>query len=79
MANTSAHMIAGDSYLERKINVAPEFPKMLLGRNEMITSGDVMRILDLKEGQTVEAHYDLFQLLSKDFIKLKRLVFQFNE
>lgn len=56
MANTSAHMIAGDSYLERKINVAPEFPKMLPERNEIITSGDVMRILDLKEGQSVEAH-----------------------
>jgi len=70
-------MIAGDSYLERRINVAPEFPKMLLGRHEMITSSDVMRILDLVEGQEVEAHYDLFQLLSNDFTKLKRLVFQF--
>ena len=43
-------MIAGDSYLERKLNVAPEFPKMLLKRNEMITSTDVMRILHLEEG-----------------------------
>lgn len=48
--NTSAHMIAGDSYLERKINVAPEFPKILLKRNEMVTSADVMRILNLEEG-----------------------------
>ena len=28
--NTTAHMVAGDSYLERKINVAPEFPKTIL-------------------------------------------------
>lgn len=27
--NTTANMIAGDSLLERRINVAPEFPKHL--------------------------------------------------
>jgi len=54
--NTTAHMIAGDSHLERKINVAPEFPKILFGRSEMSTSTDVMKILDLKEGNEVEAH-----------------------
>lgn len=43
-------MIAGDSYLERKIDVAPEFPKLLLDRHEMVTSADVMRILNLEEG-----------------------------
>lgn len=37
-----------------------------------------MEILGLQEGDTVEARYDLFQLLSVDFIKLKRLVFEFD-
>lgn len=57
--STTAHMIAGDSYLERKINVAPEFPKMLLARHELTTSTDVMQLLSLEEGQQVEAHVSL--------------------
>lgn len=48
--NTTAHMIAGDSHLERKINVAPEFPKRTFARNELATTDDVMNILGLKEG-----------------------------
>lgn len=54
--NTTAHMIAGDSYLERKLNVAPTFPKNILGRHEMITSSDVMRILGLEEGDQIEVY-----------------------
>lgn len=53
-------MIAGDSLLERKINVAPEFPKHIFARNELATTMDVMNILGLEEGDVVEAHYDLF-------------------
>ncbi len=44
-------MIAGDSHLERKINVAPEFPKNLFARHELVTTTDVMNILGLKAGQ----------------------------
>jgi hypothetical protein len=40
-------MIAGDSRLERKINVAPEFPKRIFERNELATTDDVMNILGL--------------------------------
>ncbi len=58
--NTTAHMIAGDSHLERKINVAPEFPKSLFGRHELVTTTDVMKILGLKAGQQVEAHVSFF-------------------
>ena len=46
--NTTAHMIAGDSRLERKINVAPEFPKTIFGRNEIATTTDVMKILGIE-------------------------------
>lgn len=77
--NTTAHMIAGDSLLERRINVAPAFPKTIFARNELATTFDVMNILGLQDGQQIEAHYDLFQLLSNDFVKLKRLVFQFQK
>jgi hypothetical protein len=41
-------MIAGDSRLERKINVAPEFPKTIFGRNEIATTTDVMKILGIE-------------------------------
>ena len=61
---TTAHMIAGDSHLERKIGVAPEFPKLLLQRHEMITSTDVMKILGLQEGETINASVSE----TKDFI-----------
>jgi hypothetical protein len=59
-------MIAGDSRLERKINVAPEFPKNLFGKDELATTMDVINILGLTEGQQIEAHvsftkyYNLF-------------------
>lgn len=53
-------MIAGDSYLERKLDVAPDFPKTILKRGETITTDDVMYILGLQEGDYLEASYDLF-------------------
>lgn len=48
--NTTAHMIAGNSYLERKINVAPLFPKHLFDRHELATTNDVLKILGLEAG-----------------------------
>lgn len=49
-------MIAGDSLLERKINVAPEFPKHLFQRHELATTNDVLDIIGLQEGDQVEAY-----------------------
>jgi len=49
-------MIAGDQRLERKINVAPEFPNRLYNQHEIATTTDVLNILGLKEGDQMEAH-----------------------
>jgi hypothetical protein len=48
--NTSAHMIAGDSMLERRINVAPEFPNKIFKRDELATTSDVLDILGVQVG-----------------------------
>jgi hypothetical protein len=40
-------MIAGDSELERRIEIAPEFPKITFNSGEVATTTDVMNILDL--------------------------------
>ena len=53
-------MIAGDSYLERKLDVAPDFPKTILKRGETITTDDVMYILGLQEGDYLEASVSLY-------------------
>lgn len=52
---TNAHMVAGDSYLERKLDVAPDFPKTILKRSETMTTDDVMHILGLQEDEYLEA------------------------
>jgi hypothetical protein len=36
--NTTANMIAGDSKLERAINVAPRFPRNLFKQGELATT-----------------------------------------
>ena len=56
-------MIAGDQRLERKINVAPEFPNRLYDRHEIATTTDVLNILGLKEGDQMEAHVSLMILV----------------
>ena len=53
---TSAHMVAGDQKLEWKIDVAPEMPKVNLKRHQLASTSDVLNILGLKRGDTVEAH-----------------------
>jgi hypothetical protein len=58
--NTTAYMIAGNSTLERMIGVAPEFPNRIFGRNELVTTTDVMNLLNVKEGDTIEAHVKTF-------------------
>lgn len=62
--NTTVHMVAGDSYLERKLDVAPDFPKTILKRGEIITTVDVMHILGLKEGDVVEASVSVLNCLT---------------
>lgn len=74
--NTTAYMIAGNSSLERMIGVAPEFPNKIFGRNELATTTDVMNLLGVKEGDTIEAHVRsyLFIFLVRPFPTfLKRL------
>ena len=54
--STTANLIAGNSKLERKINVAPLFPKNIFAQGELATTMDVLNILGLEEGQEIEAH-----------------------
>lgn len=48
--NTTAYMIAGNSSLERKIGVAPDFPKKIFGLKEIATTADVVNLLGLTVG-----------------------------
>lgn len=54
--NTTAYMIAGNSTLERMIGVAPEFPNKIFKRDEIATTTDVMDLLGVKQGDTIEAN-----------------------
>jgi hypothetical protein len=53
-------LFAGDTKLERNIGVAPGFPKDILKQDEMITTADVMNLLNITEGDSVEVDIDLF-------------------
>lgn len=77
--STSAYMIAGDSKLERKIQIARGFPNDILKKGEIVTTSDVMNLLNAEVGDKLVAEYDMFQLLSSDFIKMKRLIFEFDQ
>ena len=46
-------MVAGDSLHERKIGLAPEFPSRELARHEMITTYDVLQVLQAEVGDEV--------------------------
>ena len=48
-------MIAGNQKLERKINVASQFPNTLYNRHEISTTNDVLDFLGLRIGDEVEA------------------------
>ena len=50
---TSSYMIAGDSKLERNLGVAPGFPARELKQDELITTNDIMTVLDVKEGDVI--------------------------
>lgn len=54
--NTTANMIAGDSKLERAINVAPRFPRNLFKQGELATTEDVVNLLGLQVGKEIQAH-----------------------
>jgi len=45
----------------------------------MITTSDFVNILGTKVGEQLNARFDLFQLLSPDTKKLKRLIFEFEQ
>ena len=71
-------MVAGDSQLENQIGVARGFPQIELQRDEVIVLQDMLDVLQLKEGDTVEIHYDLFQAASNDLTKIKKILFDFE-
>ena len=75
---TQAYLIAGDQSLERNLGIAPGFPRMQLKKDEMITTTDVMSLLNLKVGEEMNVDIDFFQLVSRDFVKFKRLVFEYD-
>lgn len=47
-------MIAGDSLHERKVGLAPDFPQRQLARNELITTYDVMQVLQAEVGDEIQ-------------------------
>ena len=51
---TTAYMIAGDSLHERKVGLAPDFPQRQLARNELITTYDVMQVLQAEVGDEIQ-------------------------
>ena len=72
-------MIAGDSEKERDIKLARGFPNIVLQKDEIVTTDDVLNLIGAQVGDTIKAEYDLFQLLSPDFVKLKQYVFEFDQ
>ncbi len=69
-------MIAGDQRLERKINVAPEFPNRLYDRHEIATTTDVLNILGLKEGDQMEAHVSLVIFIYSSIVRFVLIAFE---
>jgi hypothetical protein len=57
--STSAIMVAGNSLLENQIGVANGFPKINLKRGEIIMMKDVLDVLGVKEGDYIEATYEV--------------------
>jgi len=51
---TSAIMIAGDSKLENEIGVGNGFPQIDLARGEIIILQDILDVLGVNEGETIE-------------------------
>ena len=49
-------MIAGDSELERRIQIGHNFPNRILAQNEMITTTDVLQLLGQKIGDNIEVN-----------------------
>ena len=47
-------MLAGDSELEMKLGVAPGFPNVKLGRNDLVTTNDVLNLIGVSEGDEVQ-------------------------
>jgi hypothetical protein len=52
-------MVAGNSLLENQIGVANGFPKINLKRGEIIMMKDVLDVLGVKEGDYIEATYEV--------------------
>ena len=58
--------------------MAQGFPQIELKRGEIIVLQDILDVLQLKEGDIVEIHYDLFQAASSTLTKIKRILFDFE-
>jgi hypothetical protein len=76
--NISSYLVAGNTEKERNLGVSVGFPHKKLQRGEMITTKDIANVLGSKEGDTISAEFDLFQVISGDFAKLKRILYNFN-
>lgn len=75
---TTAYMIAGNSLDERRKGIGMGFPIRELHRHEIITTTDVMEVLDASPGDQITVSFDFFQMISKDFNKLKRLAYEYD-
>ena len=64
-------MIAGDSQLENQIGIAKGFPTEELGEGEIIVLQDILDVLGLAPGDSVEVQIDVLQTAVSDLAKLK--------
>ena len=71
-------MIAGDSKLENEIGVALGFPQIELQRSEVVVLQDVLDVLGLKDGDTVDIQYDMFQAAVSDLSTIRKILFDFD-
>ena len=71
-------MIAGDSNLENEIGVALGFPQIELQRSEIIILQDILDVLGLHDGDTVEIEYDFFQAAVSDLSTIRKILFEFE-
>jgi hypothetical protein len=72
---TNAFFVAADTALERQIRIGHNFPDKILEKDQLITTTDVLKLLGLKTGDTIEVSLDFLQVLSPDIKRLKRTIF----
>lgn len=52
-------MVAGDSKLERNIGIAPGFPVRTLKQDELITTSNILTVLNVEVGGYISTDFDL--------------------